>query len=92
VLQEPGQPLEEIHRLFEIMEEVTRKFVPCLCLVGMMTQGDVGRKQGLPRRLRSPTGPLGGTVPFSTTRQDGAFKGRCPAIRQKIRILKSQCH
>ena len=37
-LQKPDQPLEEIHRLFEIMEEVTREFDPRVCLVGMMTQ------------------------------------------------------
>jgi TetR/AcrR family transcriptional regulator, transcriptional repressor for nem operon len=37
-LQKPDRPLEEIHRIIEIMEEVTRKFDPCVCLVGMMTQ------------------------------------------------------
>jgi TetR/AcrR family transcriptional regulator, transcriptional repressor for nem operon len=36
--KQPGQPLEEIHRIFNIMEEVTVKFDPCVCLVGMMSQ------------------------------------------------------
>ena len=36
--KQPGEPLEEIHRIFEIMEDVTRKFDPCVCMVGMMTQ------------------------------------------------------
>ena len=34
----PGEPLEEIHRIFEIMEKITRDFDPCVCMVGMMTQ------------------------------------------------------
>jgi len=34
----PGEPLEEIHRLFDIMEGITRRLEPCVCLVGMLTQ------------------------------------------------------
>ncbi len=34
----PGEPLEEIHRLFDVMEGITRRPEPCVCLVGMLTQ------------------------------------------------------
>ena len=34
----PGEPLEEIHRLFDIMDGLTRRPEPCVCLVGMLTQ------------------------------------------------------
>ena len=36
--KQPGEPLEEIHRLFNIMEGITRRPEPCVCLVGMMAQ------------------------------------------------------
>lgn len=36
--EKPGEPLEEIHRLFNIMEGLTRQFDPCVCMVGMMSQ------------------------------------------------------
>lgn len=36
--KQPGKPLEEIHRIFEVMEDITRNFDPCVCMVGMMTQ------------------------------------------------------
>jgi TetR/AcrR family transcriptional repressor of nem operon len=36
--RQPGEPLEEIHRLFDIMEGLTRRPEPCVCLVGMLTQ------------------------------------------------------
>jgi TetR/AcrR family transcriptional regulator, transcriptional repressor for nem operon len=34
----PGGPLDEIHRLFDIMEGFTRDPDPCVCLVGMFSQ------------------------------------------------------
>jgi TetR/AcrR family transcriptional repressor of nem operon len=36
--KKPGQPLEEIHRLFDILDGITRRPEPCVCLVGMLTQ------------------------------------------------------
>jgi len=36
--KQPGEPLEEIHRLFNIMEGITRRPEPCVCVVGMMAQ------------------------------------------------------
>jgi TetR/AcrR family transcriptional regulator, transcriptional repressor for nem operon len=36
--KQPGEPLEEIHRLFDLMEGLTRRPEPCVCLVGMLTQ------------------------------------------------------
>lgn len=36
--KKPGQPLEEIHRLFDVMDAITRRPEPCVCLVGMLTQ------------------------------------------------------
>jgi TetR/AcrR family transcriptional repressor of nem operon len=42
----PGEPLEEIHRLFDIMEGITRRPEPCVCLVGMLTQEMSGEHPG----------------------------------------------
>jgi TetR/AcrR family transcriptional repressor of nem operon len=42
----PGEPLEEIHRLFEIMEGFTRMSEPCVCFVGMMSQEMSGGHPG----------------------------------------------
>jgi len=36
--KQPGKPLEEIHRLFDIMESLTRRPEPCVCVVGMISQ------------------------------------------------------
>ena len=36
--KQKGEPLEEIHRLFNIMEGITRRPEPCVCVVGMMAQ------------------------------------------------------
>ncbi len=36
--KQQGEPLEEIHRLFNIMEGITRRPEPCVCMVGMMAQ------------------------------------------------------
>jgi TetR/AcrR family transcriptional repressor of nem operon len=36
--KQPGEPLEEIHRLFDIMDGLTRRPEPCVCLVGMLSQ------------------------------------------------------
>lgn len=44
--KEPGEPLEEIHRIFDIMEGITKKLDPCVCLVGMMTQEMTGEHRG----------------------------------------------
>jgi TetR/AcrR family transcriptional repressor of nem operon len=44
--KEPGEPLEEIHRLFDIMEGITRRPEPCVCLVGMLTQEMSGEHPG----------------------------------------------
>jgi TetR/AcrR family transcriptional repressor of nem operon len=40
--QQPAEPLEEIHRLFDIMEGLTRRPEPCVCLVGMLSQEMAG--------------------------------------------------
>jgi TetR/AcrR family transcriptional repressor of nem operon len=37
-LKQPGEPLEQIHRIFEVMEDITKKCDPCVCLVGMVSQ------------------------------------------------------
>ena len=42
----PGEPLEEIHRLFDIMDGITRRPEPCVCLVGMLTQEMSGEHPG----------------------------------------------
>lgn len=52
--KQPGQPLDEIHRIFEIMEEITRKFDPCVCMAGMMTQEMAGDS----RAFRSTCGRI----------------------------------
>jgi TetR/AcrR family transcriptional regulator, transcriptional repressor for nem operon len=44
--KEPGEPLEEIHRIFEIMDGITRKFDPCVCMAGMMSQEMSGEHRG----------------------------------------------
>ncbi|MGO9585791.1 MAG: TetR/AcrR family transcriptional regulator [Limisphaerales bacterium] len=44
--KQPGEPLEEIHRLFDIMEGITRRPEPCVCLVGMLTQEMSGEHPG----------------------------------------------
>jgi len=44
--KKPGKPLEEIHRLFDIMEGITRRPEPCVCLVGMLTQEMSGEHPG----------------------------------------------
>ncbi len=44
--KQPGQPLEEIHRLFDIMDGITRRPEPCVCLVGMLTQEMSGGHPG----------------------------------------------
>lgn len=36
--KQPGEPLDELHRIFDIMENITRQFDPCICLAGMMAQ------------------------------------------------------
>jgi TetR/AcrR family transcriptional repressor of nem operon len=36
--KKPGEPLEEIHRLFDVIDSITRRPEPCVCLVGMLTQ------------------------------------------------------
>jgi TetR/AcrR family transcriptional regulator, transcriptional repressor for nem operon len=43
---QPGEPLEEIHRLFDIMDGITRRPEPCVCLVGMLTQEMSGGHSG----------------------------------------------
>jgi TetR/AcrR family transcriptional regulator, transcriptional repressor for nem operon len=44
--KEPGEPLEEIHRLFDIMEGFTRRPEPCVCLVGVLSQEMSGEHPG----------------------------------------------
>jgi TetR/AcrR family transcriptional repressor of nem operon len=44
--KQPGQPLEEIHRLFDIMDGLTRKSDPCVCMAGMMSQEMSGAHSG----------------------------------------------
>lgn len=44
--KQPGEPLEEIHRLFDIMDGITRRPEPCVCLVGMLTQEMSGKHRG----------------------------------------------
>jgi TetR/AcrR family transcriptional repressor of nem operon len=44
--KQPGEPLEEIHRLFDIMDGITRRPEPCVCLVGMLTQEMSGEHPG----------------------------------------------
>jgi TetR/AcrR family transcriptional regulator, transcriptional repressor for nem operon len=44
--KQPGEPLEEIHRLFDIMDGITRRPEPCVCLVGMLTQELSGEHAG----------------------------------------------
>jgi TetR/AcrR family transcriptional repressor of nem operon len=44
--KQPGEPLEEIHRLFDIMDGFTRGPEPCVCLVGMLTQELAGEHPG----------------------------------------------
>jgi TetR/AcrR family transcriptional repressor of nem operon len=44
--KQPGEPLQEIHRLFDIMEGLTRRPEPCVCLVGMLTQELSGEHPG----------------------------------------------
>ena len=44
--KKPGEPLEEIHRLFDILDRITRRPVPCVCLVGMLTQELSGEHSG----------------------------------------------
>jgi TetR/AcrR family transcriptional regulator, transcriptional repressor for nem operon len=44
--KQPGEPLEEIHRLFDIMDGLTRRPEPCVCLVGMLTQELSGEHPG----------------------------------------------
>jgi TetR/AcrR family transcriptional regulator, transcriptional repressor for nem operon len=36
--KQPAGPLEEIHRLFDIMDGLTRRDQPCACMIGMLTQ------------------------------------------------------
>ncbi len=36
--KQPGAPLDEIHRVFDIMEGLTKRTEPCVCLVGMLSQ------------------------------------------------------
>jgi TetR/AcrR family transcriptional repressor of nem operon len=44
--KQPGEPLEEIHRLFDIMDGVTKRPEPCVCLVGILTQEMSGEHPG----------------------------------------------
>jgi len=44
--KKPGEPLEEIQRLFDIMDGITRRPEPCVCLVGMLTQEMSGEHPG----------------------------------------------
>ena len=44
--KKPGEPLEEIHRLFDIMDGLTRRPEPCVCLVGMLSQEMSGEHPG----------------------------------------------
>jgi TetR/AcrR family transcriptional repressor of nem operon len=44
--KKPGEPLEEIHRLFDIMDGIARRPEPCVCLVGMLTQELSGEHPG----------------------------------------------
>jgi TetR/AcrR family transcriptional repressor of nem operon len=44
--KQPGEPLEEIHRLFDIMHGLTRRPEPCVCLVGMLSQEMSGEHPG----------------------------------------------
>jgi TetR/AcrR family transcriptional repressor of nem operon len=44
--KQPGEPLEEIHRLFDIMDGLTRRPEPCVCLVGMLSQEMSGEHPG----------------------------------------------
>ena len=45
-LEKSGEPLEQIHRMFDMMEEFTRQFDPCVCMVGMMSQEMAGEHPG----------------------------------------------
>jgi len=45
--KKPGEPLEEIHRLFDIMDGLTRRPEPCVCLVGMLSQEMSGGHPGV---------------------------------------------
>jgi TetR/AcrR family transcriptional regulator, transcriptional repressor for nem operon len=40
--KQPGEPLEEIHRIFDIIDGLARKFNPFVCLTGMMSQEMAG--------------------------------------------------
>jgi TetR/AcrR family transcriptional repressor of nem operon len=44
--KQPGEPLEEIHRLFDIMDGLTKGPEPCVCLVGMLSQELSGEHPG----------------------------------------------
>lgn len=37
-LKQPGEPLEQIHRLFDVMDGYVQQLDPCVCLVGMLSQ------------------------------------------------------
>jgi TetR/AcrR family transcriptional regulator, transcriptional repressor for nem operon len=37
-LKQPGEPLEQIHRLFETMDAFVQRLNPIICLVGMLSQ------------------------------------------------------
>jgi TetR/AcrR family transcriptional repressor of nem operon len=44
--KQPGEPLEEIHRLFDIMDGLAKRPEPCVCLVGMLSQELSGEHPG----------------------------------------------
>jgi TetR/AcrR family transcriptional repressor of nem operon len=44
--KQPGEPLEEIHRLFDIMDGIATRPEPCVCLIGMLTQEMSGEHPG----------------------------------------------
>jgi TetR/AcrR family transcriptional regulator, transcriptional repressor for nem operon len=72
--KKPGEPLEEIHRILEIMEDVTRKFDPCVCMVGMMTQEMSGEN---PAFRKACGRELGGLTEM--------FRSRLQAAREKLK-------
>jgi TetR/AcrR family transcriptional repressor of nem operon len=54
--KQPGEPLEEIHRLFDILDHITRTQAPCVCLVGMLTQELSGEHAGFRGACESELG------------------------------------
>jgi TetR/AcrR family transcriptional repressor of nem operon len=73
----PGEPLEEIHRIFDIMEEITKKFDPCVCLVGMISQEMAGEQ---PAFRAATAHALEGWTEMIRSRLDAAKQLLKPAV------------